>query len=212
VSSRVLAGLLLVATVGLAGCTGSGGRAASRPATSAPAAAESPSPSASPTPTPAGTPSPTTRPALVLEPDGLGVLVGEGSIRHFPFETTTADEITAVLRTVLGPGKSESLPECGQGPRSSYVVKGFSVLLNGTKFVGWTDQGAPGRRLTAADGTGIGMSLRELRALRPGVTITNDTLGPEFSQEGPAINGFLNGSAPTSTVTSVYAGETCFFR
>lgn len=204
---------MLAAVLGLAGCTGS---SAQRAADASPSPSLSPpsSPSSSPSasPSPATSPTPVARPVLILEPDGLGVLVSEASIRHLPFETTTAAEITTVLRNVLGTGRHEALPDCGQGPRSSYATHGFSVLLDGTRFVGWTDQGAPGRSLTAADGTGIGMTLQELRRLHPQVTVTNDTLGPEFSQEGPAINGFLNGKAPTSRVTTVYAGETCFFR
>ncbi len=27
-----------------------------------------------------------------------------------------------------------------------------------------------------------------------------------------AVNGFLNGSSDASTITGLYAGETCFFR
>jgi len=92
-------------------------------------------------------------------------------------------------------------------------VKGFSVLLSGTKFVGWTDQGAPGRRLAAADGTGVGITLARLRALHPRqITVFRDSLGPEFSHAGLGINGLLSGTRPTSRVTTLFAGETCFFR
>jgi hypothetical protein len=92
-------------------------------------------------------------------------------------------------------------------------VKGFSLLFHGKKFVGWTDQGAPGRRLAAADGTGVGITLGRLRALHPNkITVFRDSLGAEFSHAGKGIDGLLSGTRPTSRVTTVFAGETCFFR
>jgi hypothetical protein len=196
--------LVLACSVSAACSSGSGSATPSRTA----------SPTASPTVSPpsSATPAAVTRPVLILEPDGLGVLVGEASIRHLPFASTTAAQITSVVRTVLGPGAATALPECGQGARSSYRVKGFSVLLDGTRFVGWHDQGAPGRTLSAADGTGIGITLAKLRRLHPGVKVSSDTLGPEFVVGDAAVNGFLSGTTAASTVTSVYAGETCLFR
>jgi hypothetical protein len=149
---------------------------------------------------------------LVLEPDGIGLLVGASSIRHLPFETTTAAQAMSALDLTLGKGKAQDLPDCGQGPRRSYLTEGFQLLFDGTKFVGWFDGGAPGRTLTSADGVGIGITLDRLKALRPHVQVIEDTLGPEFGEEPTGISGFLNGTASTSRVTKVYAGESCFFR
>lgn len=149
---------------------------------------------------------------LVLEPDGLGVLVGGSSIRHLPFETTTAAQATTAVEASVGGGKAQDLPECGQGPRRSYSVKGFDLLLDGTRFVGWSDRGAPGRVLTTGDGIGVGITLARLRQLRPNVQVTEDTVGPEFGAEPTGVSGFLDGTAPASRVTTLYAGETCFFR
>lgn len=133
-------------------------------------------------------------------------------VRRLPFGASSV-RVTAAVKSVLGAGRTWQSPECGEGPRSTYVVKRFSLLLNGKKFVGWTDQGAPGRRLAAADGTGVGITLARLRALHPRrITVFRSTLGPEFSQAGQGINGLLNGTRPTSRVTTVFAGETCFFR
>ena len=149
---------------------------------------------------------------LILEADGLGVLVGESSIRHLPFETTTAAQVTAAVSAILGAGSAQNMPECGPGPRRSYETKKFSLLFDGTKFVGWYDGGAPGRSLSSADGVGIGITLARLKQLRPNVHVTQDTLGPEFGEEPTGISGFLDGTTATSRVTGVYAGETCFFR
>lgn len=153
-----------------------------------------------------------TRPVLTLEPRGLGVRVGSGRIRHLPFGTSSTQVIAAV-KSALGTGKISLDPECGQGPRSTYQVKGFSLLLNGKKFVGWTDQGTPGRRLAARDGTGVGITLARLRQLHPNkITVMRDSLGPEFLHAGTGIDGLLSGTRRTSRVTTVFAGETCFFR
>ena len=152
------------------------------------------------------------KPVLVLEPGGLGVRVGAGRIRHLRFGTSAA-KVTLAVKSALGTGTTSPQPECGQGPRSSYRVKGFSLLLDGNRFVGWTDQGTPGRRLFASDGTGVGITLARLRQLHPNrITVLRQTLGPEFSHAGRGIDGLLSGTRRTSRVTTVFAGETCFFR
>ena len=107
--------------------------------------------------------------------------------------------------------KHENLPECGQGPRVAAVKSGFGVLYEGTKFVGWSDQGAKGRRLTTASGLGIGSTLAQVRAAEPDISATSDSLGPEFFSE-TGVSGILDGTKTSSKVTLLYAGETCFFR
>ena len=205
----LLVGLLLLC----AGCGGSSGGAAPADSSPRPPSAAAPSPSAQPSPSPSASPSaPAAKPVLVLEPDGLGILMGESSIRHLPFETTTDAQVTAAVDTVLGPGEAQDMPACGQGPRRDHRTRGFDLLFDGTRFVGWLDAGAPGRSLTSADGVGVGITLAKLKQLRPKVQVTEDTLGPEFGEEPTGISGFLSGTRPTSKVTKVYAGETCFFR
>jgi len=155
-----------------------------------------------------------TRRALILRADGLAVRDSSGQLRRLPFGASSA-QVKVAVKNILGTGKTwKNLenPECA-GPRSTYVVKGFSLLLDGRKFVGWTDLGAPGRRLAAADGTGVGITLARLRALHPKkITVFVDSLGPEFSHAGKGINGLLTGTRPSSRVTAVFAGETCFYR
>lgn len=152
------------------------------------------------------------KPTLILRADGLAERARSGRVRPLPFGATSA-QVTVAVKDVLGAGRTSQSPECGQGPRSTYWVKGFSLLFNGKKFVGWTDQGAPGRRLAAADGTGVGITLARLRALHPKkITVFRDSLGVEFSHAGNGLDGLLNGTRPTSRVTTVFAGETCFFR
>lgn len=157
----------------------------------------------------------TARPTLILRADGLAVRARSGQIRRLPFGSSSA-RVTVAVKSILGTGRTSVSPECGQGPRSTYWVKGFSMLFTGKKFVGWTDQGAPRAvrgRLAAAEGTGVGMTLARLRLLHPRkITVTRGSLGAEFTHAGKGINGLLTGTRSTSRVTTVYAGETCFFR
>lgn len=149
------------------------------------------------------------RPTLVLQPDGLGFVVGSASIRHVPFGSSSTTLRTA-LTTALGPLQTDVQPECGQGPRTSFSRSGFSVLIAGSRFVGWTEQGGAPRR-TTADGIGVGSSLSALRASFGTVTLSRTSLGDEWASPGP-IAGLIDGRTPTSRVTTIYSGETCFFR
>lgn len=208
--SRRLAALVLVLTAAV-GCSSTDPKIAATPAPSlSPTAPATASPTASATAAP--TASPTVRgataPVLILEPDGLGVLVGSSSVRHFPFATTTATDIKAVVARVLGAGKTTPLPDCGQGPRTSFQMQRFQLLLDGPKFVGWTNQGTPGHPLSSANGITLGITHAQLRTLEK-VTLNEESLGAEF---GGSFSGFLSGTKSSSLVTALYAGETCFFR
>ncbi len=214
--------LLLVLPL-LASC--SGGSATSASATPSPTASPTASPTPSPTPSPSAIPTPSVvavptparpaatpfKPVLVLEPDGLGVLVSAASIRHYPFTTTTAGDVSALVDTVRGTGDVQSLPDCGQGARSSYASHGLSLLFDGETWVGWTVQaGTP--RLSSVDGVALGLTWTQLKKIRPKAMRSQESLGDEFYESDRAINGFLSGPKDSDTVTTLYAGETCTFR
>jgi hypothetical protein len=144
-------------------------------------------------------------------PDGLSLLRGDTSVQHLAFGRATATQVDALITATLGSPTRHALSECGQGPRVSSTRNRFSVLYDGTRFVGWTEPGAPGRHLTSKAGLGIGSTLSEVRSAQAGVKTMSDSLGPEFFVEG-GISGMLDGLTAGSKVTLVYAGETCFFR
>ena len=177
------------------------------PSTSSPAPATSTS-AATTSSAPATKPAPAV--VLVLEPDGLGYVAGGAAVKHLSFGSD-ATTVKNVVAKALGKPAVNDLPECGQGPRSSAVRAGFTVLLDGATFVGWSDQGAKGRTLTTLDGLGVGSTFADVKASRPGVTATSGTLGPEFT-DTDGFGGILTGTSPKSRVTLLYAGETCFFR
>lgn len=213
--------LVLLPLALLAGCGSSGSStvaaasaSVSGPPTASPSAAAGPSstsPSSSPSIAPTASRTAADQPTIVLEPDGLGAFVGGASIRQLPFDSTPAEQVVATVDAVLGTGTDATNSECGQGSRRTHTAGGFQVLLDGSRFAGWFDPGTPGRHLTTANGIGIGMTLGELEKLLPGVQVLNETLGPEFT-DGNGFGGFLTGTTATSTVTKLYAGETCFFR
>jgi hypothetical protein len=216
---------VVCAVLALAACGSSSSGASASSSAPSPAATTSPadvvtssaavstSSPAAPTTTATKTPTaePAQRPVLVLESDGLGYLVGDASIKHLPFGSDATAVVTAVGTALGGSLTKNDLPECGQGPRSGAVRAGFSVLFDGSKFVGWTDQGAKGRSLTTADGLGVGSTLREIKAARPGTTRTDGSVGTEFI-DSDGFGGILDGGGLSSRATLVYAGETCFFR
>jgi hypothetical protein len=170
-------------------------------------------PSLAPTvPAPTVSPAAAVAPLLMLEPDGLGALVSAASIRQLPFGSTRLSTVSTALAATLGgrPRRSTS-SECGQGPRTTLGRSGFSALFNGTTFVGWTDTGRTVRRLTSGNGIGVGSTLTQLRKAFGPVTVTTDTLGPEFTFSS-GLGGLLDGTSGASKITTLYAGETCFFR
>lgn len=229
-TDRYAASLLAVSVLALGGCGGeSTPSTATGPAapSAAPSSTAPASSSASVTPTassasppaatpasssaaaaaaPAGTPGP----LLVLEPDGLGVLVGT-SIRHLPFGSPVGD-IANVLNKTIGTANRTTQPACGQGPRVQLDRKGFTALFDGSSLVGWVDSGRTSPHVTDAAGIGVGSTLASVKSVYAGVTVTEGTLGPEWSTSAGGLGGLLDGNTPASKVTTIYAGETCFFR
>jgi hypothetical protein len=230
--------LALVPALLVTGCSGDGGESDPAPTTpvpvsttatptgatpSATSASAGPSGSASatstPTPRPSRVPPPVSRPidsipqgsgdTVVLRGDGLALASGT-SIRLVPFGSSVST-ITTALAATLGKGKTSAQPECGQGPRTQVDYNGFTVLLDGAKFVGWTESGSAERDLATADEIALQVTLAEVRQAFPKAKVSNGSLGPEFFVAG-GVSGLLDGTAPQSRVTLLYGGETCFFR
>ena len=148
------------------------------------------------------------RSVVVLRGDGLDVVTGTSTKRlRFGSSATAA---RSAVTAALGPLRTTALPECGQGPRASSSNGAFGLLVNDRTFVGWTDQGRVGRRLTTARGVGVGSTLAAVRRAHGTVRVTTSSLGPEFEVNG--LSGLLTGRAAGNTVTVLSGGETCFFR
>ena len=199
---------LLVAAVGLVGCSSGGTGPAAAGSAAATTAGATPAAASATDATPTGSPTADVG-AIVLEGDGLGFLTGEASIRHLPFGETDAATIATAVERSLGPGESTPQPDCG--PTVVAVrYRDLTVTLEDGAFAGWSEDGAPGG-LTTADGLGVGSTLADLRASRTDVTVSEDTVGPEFGV-ADGLSGSLDGTSDASTVTRIAAGFTCIFR
>lgn len=176
-----------------------------------PTATPSTAPSTAPTtgPTAPVAPSAERRATLrvILRPDGLGFTDDGSSTSALTFGTAAATVRAAVDRALLGGGETPT-PDCGAGS-STVQHEGLFLLLQDDEFVGWVT-GSPG--LTTGDGTRVGTSLAELRAALPAVTVTEGTLGPEWSTVEGGLAGFLDGNDDSSAVSSMAAGVRCLAR
>ncbi len=142
---------------------------------------------------------------LVLQGDGLSLLQGD-TPQPLPFATASAGAVRAALSAALGDVTETAAVPCPQGPRTRLAVDGFSVLLDGDHFVGWTDVGAPDRALTTDDGVGTGTRLADLRSALPGVQVPAG--GTTWASAG-GLSGTLSGSDPAAQVAVISAGQTC---
>jgi hypothetical protein len=181
--------------------------AACSPEAPAPAdapAAEAPAPGA---PVPAGIS------AALLEADGVTLTnPGGGAGRKLTFGQTEA-EVVAFVTSLNGgqPLRLGSNEECGAGPLTfAYLGDWFELAFSEGQLAGWTASAGAPRGFATAAGVHVGSTLAELRAAHPDVTVTSDTLGPEFA--AGEIYGFLSGTTDAATVTSLWAGVNCVFR
>lgn len=195
----------------LAGCTAATGTASgatsSSPATGVPSTpvpdTSAPADSDSPSPTPSDD-----APVLVLQGDGLGLLGADSTVQPLPFATTGAQAVRQAVEDALGPTTATALPDCPQGPRTALVADGFSVLLDGDRFVGWTDAGAADQALSTADGVGIGSRLDDLQSALPDVKVAQGPAGTTWSSPS-GLSGLLSGPDPAADVTAISGGQAC---
>jgi hypothetical protein len=167
------------------------------------------------TTTPAATGTPTT--TATPGPDTAGWLAVDSFAGH-DFEVAAVDDAVASARTVLGPPISDEVnAECGAGPVRTITWDGLHLLSLDGRIDGSFYRGTD-PALTTPSGATVGTTLAELQGLFPTGEMTTDILGPEFflsidTASGPRFLGaLLTDEQPAATVTSLYAGLTCFFR
>lgn len=151
--------------------------------------------------------------AALLEADGVTLAnPGGGAGRKLTFGETEADVVAFVTGLNGGqPLRRGANEECGAGAQTfAYLGDWFELAFMDGKLAGWTASEAPPRGFATASGVHVGSTLAELRAAHPDVTVTTDTLGPEFA--AGEIYGFLSGTTDAATVTSMWAGVNCVFR
>ena len=155
-------------------------------------------------------------PALALAPDGVSIVLDNGSTRHANFGMAR-DVVVPMVSAALGkPTDTGQNTECGQGPMEMVDFKGgLSMQFQDGKFVGWDLDGRganenQGGGFTTMNGIGIGSTLKDLRGAFGSVTVENSSLGDEFA--AGELGGLLTSLKPDATITHIWAGSTCQFR
>lgn len=145
---------------------------------------------------------------LAIEGEGLRIFDETGAARAIPFGTPQATAIAAVSVATGFPAPPVTTnEECGAGPvQFAEFPNGLRLAFQENIFQGWLID-EPG--LTTADGMGVGSTRASINARTVEMT-AGSTLEGEFSSG--EIGGFLSSPNPQGTVTSLYAGLTCFFR
>lgn len=164
-------------------------------------------PAAVPTPTSG---QPAAAPPLVLEPDGIGVVVdtGNGSVRHLLFGEARLGPTTTALALARGAQQGrDELAECGEGPLTAVRFAGITAYFADGALAGW-DSDAP--ELTIANGVGIGSTRHDLEAAYADLEVEESSLGVEW--RAGALSGTLTADAPAATVDNLWSGRTCIAR
>ncbi|WP_339914767.1 hypothetical protein [uncultured Brevundimonas sp.] len=191
--------LALAAALGLAGCSPGGGAPADAPQApvAAPVVAQN-----------------NALPDALLEADGFTPANpgGHGTALKMTFGQPRAEIID--FMTTLHGGTAPTLShndECGAGPMNfARWSDAFTLAFQDGKFAGWwADEHAPSG-FSTLDDIRVGSTLAQVRAAWPEVQVMNDSIGPEFHAAG--LSGTLSGTAPTATVTALWAGASCIFR
>jgi len=146
---------------------------------------------------------------LAIEAEGLRVFDDAGAARAIPFGTPQATAIAAVAASVGGAAPQVTTnEECGAGPTQfAEFSNGLQLLFQGGTFQGWFVDEAG---LTTVDGMGVGSTRASIEDSRTVEMQEDSSLGAEFSSGD--VGGFLTAATPQGTVSSLYAGLTCFFR
>ena len=208
--TRLLPAVLLL---GLAGCTApTAAGAASRPPALPSSVGTDQSAPASTAPTAAGTPAGTPTddqapPVLVLQGGGLGLLASDSSVQILGFGTAAPDVVRQAVEGAVGPMTSAART-CAAGPRTALTADGFTVLLDGAHFVGWTELGAADRSLSTADGLAKGSPLQALKSALPDVQVANGPTGTTWTS-ATGLSGTLSSPDPTATVSAISGGQSC---
>jgi len=146
---------------------------------------------------------------IALDAEGLRLVdPATGSTRLLAFGSSF-DAVDEALEAAYGaPDDTGRNEECGVGPLDYLTWGGLTVYAAESAFSGWFANEQGDAPATMA-GIGPGSSRADLDAAYD-VTVTEDTLGPEF-QAGDLF-GFLDDTAADGVVTGLWAGDNCFFR
>ena len=149
--------------------------------------------------------------AVVLEPDGIGILTDEDSITHFTFGQADLATTAPALESQLGPATSEEdLEECGPGPLHSVSWPGLTIYFQEDTLEGWYVQAGGSEVFTTLEGIGLGSTRVDLEAAFADLTVEESTIGIEWSGGGMA--GILTEDSAEGEVEVIWSGLNCIAR
>lgn len=158
------------------------------------------------------TPDGTEDAAVVLEPDGLGIVeTTSGSTTHLTFGTELV-AVSGAATAVLGePVEEVDVPECPPGPAQTvrYDDGLWLVAMDGV-FVGWSVGPGGDAALTTAAGIGLGSTVGDVRDVIADVTVEETTLG--FEMTAGDLHAVVDGDTDDGAITDLWAGTVCIFR
>ncbi len=149
-----------------------------------------------------------------LVDDGFNAIDAEtGELTLVPFGTPREEVLELIAASIGEPLFDNPLDQCGRGPTDSISWGGLSVYVDSDSgtAVGWL-LGEAGEGPTTITGTeiGLGSTVAELRAARPGVQSDEGTLGWEF-WDGTA-GWFTSGPNDSDIIEALWGGEICVYR
>ena len=149
--------------------------------------------------------------ADIVKLNGDGLAAGAEAFYFAAGRTEVDTALAGVLGDASRNGANE---ECGAGPMQfTDYPGGLTVNFQNGSLVGWLhrqpDDGeaAPTGEVSIVGDVQLGTAQAEAEAADGYLTITESTLGEEFSL-GDKIGGFFEGGS----VSMLYAGTQCFFR
>ena len=150
------------------------------------------------------------QPHVNLAPDGLSLVLGDGTTRQLPFGLAQSATLEIVSKTLGAPIEQNAAQECGAGPLTVANYRGgLGLYFQEGKFAGWDLDGREDGGFTTGAGIGIGATRQALEAAGP-VTVEDSTLGIEF--QAGTMSGLLSSGDTKGKVTNLWAGMTCIAR
>jgi len=163
-------------------------------------------PSTAPTAKPAAS-----SPALAVDGEGLRLFDRDtGSASPLPFGIA-ADAVLGSIERLRGPAQRGTPEDFGAGPvQYASWADGLSLVLQDGRFAGWGLDGRARGVVFTASGVGPGSTRAQLDDAYGDVTVSETSLGQEFSTGG--FSGVLDGPGPEARITDMWAGVSCVAR
>jgi hypothetical protein len=157
--------------------------------------------------------------ALALSENAIKIFnPNNGSTREITFGMPFEQVVTAVKKVLSSSPNVSINSECGAGSlKFATFDNGLSLLFQENDgewlFVGWaaTQIRKPMSKLSIMAGIGIGSTRKEVESDYL-ITVSETSLGDEFSTKGNNLFGIFDGPSQDAKITNLWSGISCNFR